>query len=40
MFRETSVIDYTVASVNCLSFIEDFSISEEDCLYSDGHSLL
>ena len=40
MFREKSVIDYSIASVNCLSFIEGFSISEQDCLYSNGHSLL
>lgn len=39
-FRNISVIDYSIVSVEALKYIEDFCISELDCLYTDGHSLL
>ena len=39
-FRNTSVIDYSLASAQGLKYIEAFSIKELDCLYSDGHALL
>lgn len=39
-FRNTSVIDYTITSVEALKFVDNFCISELDPLYTDGHSLL
>ena len=39
-FRNISVIDYSIASTYALEFVKDFKITELDCLYSDGHSLL
>ena len=39
-FKNISVIDYTVVSAQALKFIENFDITELDCLYSDGHCLL
>lgn len=39
-FRNTSVIDYTITSVEALKFIDNFCISKLDSLYTDGHSLL
>lgn len=39
-FRNLSVIDYSITSAKLLPFLIDFSITEVDCLYSDGHSLL
>ena len=39
-FRNTSVIDHTITSVEALKFIDTFYISELDSLYTDGHSLL
>ena len=39
-FKNTSVIDYIVVSAQALKFIENFDITELDCLYSDGHCLL
>ena len=39
-FRDTSVIDYTISSINALSLVENFEISELDRLFSDGHCLL
>ena len=34
-FRQTSVIDYALISVE--QFVKDYSVSEIDSLYSDGH---
>jgi len=34
-FRQTSVIDYALTSVE--QFVKDYSVSEIDSLYSDGH---
>lgn len=39
-FRNTSVIENTITSVEALKFIDNFCISELDSLYTDGHSLL
>ncbi|MEW8547180.1 MAG: endonuclease/exonuclease/phosphatase family protein, partial [Candidatus Thiodiazotropha sp.] len=39
-FRNLSVIDYSIASAFALKYIKEFEITELDCLYSDGHSLL
>ena len=39
-FKNTSVIDYSIASARALQFVQNFNILELDCLFSDGHSLL
>ena len=39
-FRNTSVIDYALATANCFEYFLDFKIEEVDPLFSDGHSLL
>ena len=39
-FKQVSVIDYTIASVETLPFIQNFDIQETDSLLSDGHSFL
>ena len=39
-FKNTSVIDYSIASAHALKFVENFNILELDCLFSDEHSLL
>ena len=39
-FRNTSLIDYTICSVNTLEMVHDFEVIELDPLFSDGHSLL
>ena len=39
-FKNTSVIDYSIASARALQFVQNFIILELDCLFSDGHSLL
>ena len=39
-FKDVSVIDYSVCSLPVLKRICDFTITDVDHLYSDGHSLL
>ena len=39
-FRNCSVIDYSIASYQSLSHVNNFRIDEVDNLFSDGHSLL
>ena len=39
-FRDTSLIDYTICSVEMFPFIKDFEVIELDSIYSDGHSLV
>ena len=39
-FRNTSVIDYSIASAYALKYVKDFEITDLDYLYSDRHSLL
>ena len=39
-FRDTSLIDYTIASANCFKLINSFSAEKTDRLFSDGHSFL
>ena len=39
-FKKTSVIDYSIVSAHALKFVSNFNITEVDCLFSDGHSLL
>ena len=39
-FRKTSVIDYTLGTIDALRLIDQFSIFETDTIYSDGHSIL
>ena len=39
-FRDTSLIDYVLSSVELFPFIHDFEVIELDPLFSDGHSLL
>lgn len=39
-FKNTSIIDYSIASVEALNFVQDFEITQLDSLYSDGHALL
>lgn len=39
-FRNTSVLDYCIASLNMLEFYQDFEVVEMDPIFSDGHSVL
>lgn len=39
-FRNISVIDYCLASLDCLRQIESFEVIELDPIFSDGHCLL
>ena len=39
-FKENSVIDYVIASSDCLKYMSRFEIKDTDLLYSDGHSIL
>ena len=39
-FRDTSVIDYALASSDTFEILLDFEVVEVDRLFSDGHSLL
>ena len=39
-FRNKSVIDYSIVSLNTFEILSDFRIIEVDRLFSDGHSLL
>lgn len=39
-FKHLSVIDYSIVSAQALNYVENFAITELDCLYSEGHSLL
>ncbi|MES9884249.1 MAG: reverse transcriptase family protein [Sedimenticola sp.] len=39
-FRDTSIIDYAISSVDGLKHVQHFSIERLDALFSDGHSLL
>ena len=39
-FRDISLIDYTICSVEMFPFIKDFEVIELDSIYSDGHSLV
>ena len=39
-FRNTSLIDYVLSSVELFPFMQDFEVVELDTLFSDGHSLL
>ena len=39
-FRQASVIDYTLASVDSLKLLKDFDIIDTDPIFSDGHSIL
>jgi hypothetical protein len=39
-FRDKSIIDYSISSVNCLQHTSNFDVIELDTLFSDGHQLL
>ena len=39
-FKNTSVIDYSMASAQALKFVENFVFFEMDSLYTDHHALL
>ena len=39
-YRGTSLIDYTLATVEALKLISKFSIIETDPIFSDGHSII
>ena len=39
-FRNISVLDYCIVSLNMLEFYQDFEVVETDPLFSDGHCLL
>lgn len=39
-FKNISVIDYSIVTVQSLKFISDFEIAELDSIYTDNHSLL
>jgi hypothetical protein len=39
-FRERSVIDYAISSINFMQILSCFKVQEVDALFSDGHSLL
>ncbi|MEW8548622.1 MAG: reverse transcriptase family protein [Candidatus Thiodiazotropha sp.] len=39
-FRQKSVIDYTLATIDTFKFLHEFEIIETDPLFSDGHCLL
>ena len=39
-FKKVSVIDYTIASVEALPYLQKFEVQETDSLFSDGHNLL
>ena len=39
-FREQSLIDYTICSINVIKLLNDFEVGDSDFLLSDGHSLL
>ena len=39
-FRQSSVIDYTLVTTECLQIFRDFEVNETDSLSSDGHCLL
>lgn len=40
IFKETSVIDYSIVSAQALKFIYDFDIMQMDPLFTDHHWLL
>ena len=39
-YRESSVIDYSIVSANCVKLVLHFQITETDDIFSDGHSLI
>ena len=39
-FRNQSLIDYTICSIDCMRLLLDFDFIDTDALYSDGHSIL
>jgi hypothetical protein len=39
-FRGKTVIDYSIATINCILLLNEFDIIELDSLFSDGHCLL
>ena len=39
-FRNTSLIDYVISSVNCLKLVDNYCVQETDPLFSDGHAFL
>ena len=39
-FRNQSLIDYTICSIDCMRLLLDFEVIDTDALYSDGHSIL
>ena len=39
-FRDQSLIDYTICSINAIKLLTDFEVFDSDSLLSDGHSLL
>ena len=39
-FRRTSVLDYTIASVECIKLMKNFEIVATDAVFSDGHCFL
>ena len=38
--RDKSVIDYVMATAQCFHLLHNFSITDTDSLFSDGHALL
>lgn len=39
-FRNTSVLDYIISTIDCFELIRNFQVKELDSLFSDGHCLL
>ena len=39
-FRDQSLIDFTICSINAIKLLTDFEVFDTDSLLSDGHSLL
>ena len=39
-FRQISVIDYSLVTVDTFSLLRNFNVLETDPIFSDGHSIL
>jgi len=39
-YRNSSVIDYAIATAECFVFLTEFGIIETDSLFSDGHAII
>ena len=39
-FRNTSIIDYSIASAEAINYVDNFCVTELDTLFTDNHALL